>query len=148
MIFDTIENAPHYFALHPHFPAAFDWLKENPYATEGTYEIAGKDLFVMIQRPDGRGKTEPVLEAHNEYLDIQITLEGEDEIGWKARASCSNVTQDYSAENDVAFWGEAPEWYFKLAPGTFAVLYPQDAHAPLSNNGPMTKAVFKVRVAR
>ena len=153
MIFDTISNAPQYFGLHPHFEAAFKWLEANPHTTEGTYEIAGKDLFVMIQRPDGRGKAEPILEAHNEYLDIQITLEGEDEIGWKARTSCTNVTQQYSPENDAILWGEAPDFYLKLAPGSFVILYPQDAHAPLSKEssagtGQMKKAVFKVRALR
>src|SRR5690606_41161217 len=67
---------------------------------EGRYEIAGDDCFVMIQHPIGRGKNDPVLEAHDKYLDIQITLEGEDEIGWKARAECTRVKQEYSAESD------------------------------------------------
>jgi YhcH/YjgK/YiaL family protein len=146
MIFDTIANAPQYFTLNPHFEAAFRWLQENPNAALGRYEIAGDDCFVMIQNPVGRGKADPLLEAHNEYLDIQITLEGEDEIGWKDRAACSVVKQEYSADNDAALWSEAPEFYLKLAPGTFVILYPQDAHAPVSGEGAMKKAVFKVRV--
>jgi YhcH/YjgK/YiaL family protein len=146
MIFDTIANAPQYFALNPHFEAAFRWLSENPNAALGRYDIAGDDCFVMIQNPSGRGKDDPILEAHNAYLDIQITLEGEDEIGWKERAACTAVKQEYSVENDAALWSETPEFYLKLAPGTFVVLYPQDAHAPLSGKGAMKKAVFKIRV--
>jgi YhcH/YjgK/YiaL family protein len=146
MIFDTIDNAPKYFPLHPHFAAAFDWLARNPNSPEGKYEIAGSDCFVMIQHPIGRGKNDPLLEAHNEYIDIQITLEGVDEIGWKARTDCSQVKQEYSAENDAALWNEAPDFYVRLAPGTFVVLYPQDAHGPVSGEGQMTKAVFKLRV--
>jgi YhcH/YjgK/YiaL family protein len=146
MIFDTIANAPKYFPLHPHFAAAFDWLANNPDAHEGKYEIVGAECFVMIQHPTGRGKDDPLLEAHNEYIDIQITLEGVDEIGWKARKDCSRVKQEYSSEDDAALWPEAPDFYVRLAPGTFVVLYPEDAHGPLAGDGSMKKAVFKLRV--
>ena len=148
MIFDTIPNAPQYFALHPHFQAAFEWLTQNPDAEEGKYEIVGDDCFVMIQNPVGKGKSTPLLEAHNEYLDIQLVLEGEDEIGWKDRATCSAVQQEYSAENDAALWSEEPDFYMTLRPGSFAILYPQDAHAPVSGEGPVKKAVFKLRVLK
>lgn len=148
MIFDTIDNAAQYFPLHPHFEAAFNWLKENPDAAEGRYEIDGDDCFVMIQLPTGGGKDNPTLEAHNQYLDIQLVLEGRDEIGWKPRADCTQVTQPYSSENDCELWGEGSDFYMVLEPGSFAVFYPQDAHAPLSGEGPLKKAVFKLRVAK
>ena len=147
MIFDTIDNAPQYFALNPHFEAAFNWLKENPNASDGRYEVNGDDCFVMVQSPIGRGKNDPLLEAHNKYLDIQATLEDVDEVGWKARTDCSQVKQEYSTENDVVLWSEAPDFYVTLAPGTFVILFPQDAHAPISGEGAMKKAVFKVRVS-
>ncbi len=145
MIFDTIDNAPHYFKLHPHFEAAFKWLEENPNPEEGRYEISGDDCFVMIQTPSGRGTDSPIIEAHNQYIDIQLSLEGTDVVGWKARNECSQVKQEYSQENDVILWSEAPASYFNLAPGTFTILYPHDAHAPLSGEGPLKKAVFKIR---
>ena len=128
MIFDAIDNAPQYFALHPHFQAAFDWLAHNPNAAEGRYEIAGDECFVMIQNPLGKGRSTPVLEAHDQYLDIQICLEGEDAIGWKARANCSNVTQEHSSQNDAMLWSEAPDFTIPLAPGNFMILYPHDSH--------------------
>ncbi len=148
MIFDTIDNASQYFALHPHFKAAFNWLRENPNAEEGRYEIVGEDCFVMIQNPTGRGKSNPVLEAHNQYLDIQLVLEGRDEIGWKPRANCSNITMEYSKDEDAQLWGEASDFYLAMEPGTFAIFYPQDAHAPLSSEGALKKAVFKLRVRK
>lgn len=145
MIYDTHENAPRYFSVHPHLETAFRWLQENPNAAEGKHDIAGDDCFVMIQTATGRGGSTPILEAHDEYLDIQIALAGTDIIGWKARAACTHVTQEYSQEKDVVFWDEAPEFVVSLAPGAFVVLFPSDAHAPLSGQGEVKKAVFKLR---
>jgi YhcH/YjgK/YiaL family protein len=146
MIYDTHENAPRYFSIHPHFETAFNWLQQHPRAAEGRYEVAGDECFVMIQSASGKGGSTPVLEAHNEYLDIQIALDGVDEIGWKPRVECSNITQEYSDETDVILWSEEPEIFVRLAPGAFVVLFPTDAHAPLSGEGKVTKAVFKLRV--
>jgi YhcH/YjgK/YiaL family protein len=56
------------------------------------------------------------------------------------------VNQEYSVEKDVMLWSDAPDFYLKLAPGSFLILYPQDAHAPLSGAGEIKKAVFKIRV--
>lgn len=145
MIFDSIGNARQYFALNPHFESAFNWLQANPNAAEGRYEIAGDDCFVMIEKVRGRGKAEPFVEAHNEYLDIQIVMEGEDEIGWKERATCRDARAEYSEEKDVAFWHDAADFFVPLAPGHFLILFPHDAHAPLSGEGELKKAVFKIR---
>jgi YhcH/YjgK/YiaL family protein len=145
MIYDTLENAPRYFPVHPQFETAFQWLQENPGAPEGKHEIAGDDCFVMIQTASGQGGSTPVLEAHNQYLDIQIALDGTDEIGWKSRAACTNITQEYSGEKDVVLWSEAADFTVSLAPGAFVILFPSDAHAPLSGKGAVKKAVFKLR---
>jgi len=147
MIFDSINNAPQYFSLHPLFAVAFKWLEENPNAEVGCYEIAGEDCFVMIQNVSGKGKA-VLLEAHNEYLDIQIVLEGKDEIGWKERATCRDVRQEFDAAKDVALWNDAADFFVPLAPGRFVILFPNDAHAPLSGEGAAKKAVFKIRVTK
>jgi YhcH/YjgK/YiaL family protein len=145
MIYDTHENAPRYFSIHPHFETAFNWLQENPNAPEGKYEIVGGDCFVMIQAASGQGGSTPTLEAHNEYLDIQIALSGTDEIGWKSRAACTHISQEYSEEKDLILWREEPDFPVALAPGAFVILFPSDAHAPLSGIGEVKKAVFKLR---
>jgi len=147
MIFDSVANARQYFPINPHFEAAFKWLQQNPNAQDGRYEIAGDDCFVMIQSVRNRGKAEPFVEAHNEYIDIQLVLEGTDEIGWKDRATCRNVRAAYSAEKDVAFWNDAADFFVPVAPGHFLILFPHDAHAPLSGEGDLKKAVFKIRVS-
>ncbi|HEX8551579.1 MAG TPA: YhcH/YjgK/YiaL family protein [Abditibacteriaceae bacterium] len=146
MILDTLDNAHRYFALSEHFQAAFAWLQQNPNAAEGRYEIAGDNCFVMVQRAEPKGKDEPFVEAHNRYLDIHVTLEGVDEIGWKPRANCQDITHEYNAETDAAFWADWPDFYVSVAPGQFCVVFPSDAHAPSSGAGDVLKAVFKIAV--
>jgi len=146
MIFDTVANAHRIFPFNPHFEAAFAWLSANPDAQVGRYEISGEDCYVMIQRVQGRGHADPVIEAHDKYLDIHVTLSGVEEIGWKPRVACSNVTQDFNPESDAILWGESPDFYVPVAPGQFAIVYPEDAHAPCSGAGEVLKAVFKIVV--
>ncbi len=146
MIFDSLANAHQYYSINPHIEAAFNWLQQNPNAEVGRYEIAGDDCFVMIQSVRNRGKAEPFVEAHNQYIDIQMVLEGADEIGWKDRATCRDARAEYSEENDVALWNDDADFYVPVASGHFLILFPYDAHMPLSGEGELKKAVFKIRV--
>lgn len=146
MIIDTLDQAARYFALNPHFEKAFAWLRQNPGAAVGRYDIDGEQCYVMIQSVTGRGQADPLIEAHDRYLDIHVTLEGLEQIGWKPRSACSAAKASYDAETDAALWSEAPDFYVPVAPGQFAVVYPEDAHAPCSGEGQVLKAVFKVVV--
>ncbi len=44
------------------------------------------------------------------------------------------------------FFADRPETWFAVKPGSFAIFYPQDAHAPLAGTGETRKAVMKVAV--
>ena len=146
MIFDSTDNAARIFVLNPYFEKAFSWLEANPNTEVGRYEIDGESCYVMIQRVVGRGKSDPVVAAHNRYLDIHVTLQGLEQIGWKPRAACEKMTQPFDVETDAILWSDTPDFYFPVAPGQFAIVYPEDAHAPCSGEGEVLKAVFKIVV--
>jgi YhcH/YjgK/YiaL family protein len=146
MILDTLDNAHRYFALNPHFQAAFAWLKHNRDAAVGRYDIDGDECYVMIQSVTGRGHADPLIEAHNRYLDIHVTLQGVEQIGWKPRAECSHVKQPFNDATDAILWSESPDFYVSLTPGQFCIVFPEDAHAPCSGDGEVLKAVFKIVV--
>ena len=147
MVFDSLVNAQQYYSMNPHFEAAFKWLEENQGIEAGRYEIVGEDCYVMIQHTQGNGKSTPFVEAHNEYIDIQVVTEGFDEIGWKDRATCSDVRAEYSADVDAALWHDESDFFVPVQPGHFVILFPHDAHMPLASEGPVKKAVVKVRVS-
>lgn len=144
MVVDTLQNAKRYLSLHPLFGRAFEYLNEQREHEPGSFEIDGKDLFVIISETAGEAPKEPKLEAHRKYIDIQVTLEGSFDIGWKPLAGCSLLSKVYDVENDYLLYDDAPESWVSLQAGMFGIFFPEDAHAPKVSPRPLKKMVFKV----
>ena len=148
MVVDLFAKWPRYAALHAGFADAFGWLTElrDAGAAVGRHAIDGDRLYAIIGRDPGRGRDGARLEAHRRYIDIQLTLAGQEEIGWSPLADCGKPDAPYSAERDIAFYAARPQTWLAVPPGTFAIFYPDDAHAPLAGTGELFKAVAKVAV--
>ena len=146
MIFSTISQSDRYAALHPLFPRAFDYIRNTDLLTlaPGRYPIVGEQLFVIVENVSGRTRAEAKLECHRRYIDIQLVLEGLDEMGWKALADCVDPVSDYSAEKDIRFFHDAPASWIATPPGAFCIFFPEDAHAPLVSAGQIRKVIFKI----
>jgi len=150
MILDTLGCADRYAALHRRFGRAFHFLATTDLEAlpTGRTDIDGDDLFVILDRKDGRGREAARLEAHRRYIDIQYTLHGEEEIGWTPLAACSAAAGPFDAAKDILFFDDAPSCWLSVPRGSFAIFFPDDAHAPLAGAGPLTKAIVKVAVER
>ena len=148
MILDTLPNAYRYTNLHPLFAKVFDYIQNNPLSTltTGKHAIAGDDLFVIIERVQGRSKESTQLECHRKYIDIQLVLDGVDEMGWKSLADCQNPIDDYSATYDVQLFNAMPTAWVATPANSFCIFFPEDAHTALVGSGSIHKAVFKVAV--
>jgi len=148
MILDTITNAARYTSLHPLFTKVFAYIQStNLYAlAPGKHSIAGDDLFVIIERVQGRSKESTQLECHRKYIDIQLVLDGVDEMGWKSLADCQNPVDDYSATYDVQLFNAMPTAWITTPANSFCIFFPDDAHTALVGTGSIHKAVFKVAV--
>ncbi|MFN0157657.1 MAG: YhcH/YjgK/YiaL family protein [Bacteroidota bacterium] len=148
MVTDTISNAGKYEALHPLFSQAFQFLKSQTAdtVTPGTHELDGRNLFVIISRTDGQLPGPSRLEAHREYIDIQVAMRGSFDIGWKKLSSCKQLAEAYADEKDIMFFDDEPEMLLTIDEGMFGIFFPEDAHAPQTSDHPLVKAVFKVRV--
>lgn len=148
MILDRLANWVRYVPMHPGFKAAFDFLRrpESGNLPSGKHSIDGERLYVMIVRETARGRQRAKLESHRKYIDIQFTVAGAEEIGWKPTPECSAIESPYDAEKDLAFFGDIPESWFAVKPLSFAMFFPEDAHAPLAGQGDLHKAVMKVAV--
>ena len=146
MIFSTISQSDRYAALHPLFPRAFEYTRNTDLLTlaPGRYPIVGEQLFVIVENVSGRTRAEAKLECHRRYIDIQLVLEGLDEMGWKALADCVDPVSDYSAEKDIRFFHDAPASWIATPPGAFCIFFPEDAHAPLVSAGQIRKVIFKI----
>jgi len=148
MILDRLDNLSRYAPLHPGVAAAVEWLKGKDLAAlpPGRQEIDGDRLYANVDEGQGKGLQGARLEAHRKYIDLQIAAIGTDVMGWKSLGTCRFRFIGYSDEKDVELPDDAPDAWFELVPGTFAIFFPEDAHAPMGGEGAMHKIVVKIAV--
>ena len=79
-------------------------------------------------------------------IDIQLTIDGYDEIGWKSLGDCAQPAGAFDAAKDIVFFSDRPESWVSLPAGHFAIFFPDDAHAPLAGRGTVKKAIMKIAV--
>jgi len=147
MILDKSSNLAHYAALHPRFARVAQYLASTDLLSlpEGRYEIDGERIFISMM--DGRElktREDAPLEAHDRYIDIQIVVHNAETFGWSARELCRAPRGTMDTAKDILFFDDAPTVWFTLRPGTMAIFFPGDAHAPMVGSGTVKKAVIKV----
>ena len=149
MILDTLTRSDRYRALHPLFPGAFDFLRtaDLDALAPGRHAIDGERLFAIVEACPGRTRAQAKLECHRRYIDIQLVLEGVDEMGWKALADCVAPATEYDEARDIRFFDDAPASWVATPAGSFCLFFPDDAHAPLVGDGMIRKVVVKIAVA-
>ena len=148
MILATIEQAYRYANCHKGLSRGFEFLQTTKLEElpDGKLEIDGERLFAIVAHDLGRGREGAVLEAHRRYIDIQYVVSGNELIGWQPLETCRSVKQAYIPDTDLAFFLDRSSSWFEVAPRSFAVFFPEDAHAPLAAQGPVHKVVVKVAV--
>jgi YhcH/YjgK/YiaL family protein len=146
MILDRLAQAERYASLHPGFAQAFAFLRRADLRQLPLvkHEIDGARVYAMISRMPGRAREQAQLETHRNYIDIQLVLEGVDQMGWKALADCRQSAGPYDAVKDFELFADAPDAWIDVGPGAFTIFYPDDAHAPLVGQGELYKVVVKV----
>lgn len=149
--------ADRYTSLHPAFARAFAYLRDTNWARlvlpaqraerhSTRHPIDSDRMYVSIDRIEGRGREGARLEAHRRYIDIQFTIDGHEEIGWKPLGDCAATSVPYDDGKDVVFFSDRPDSWLSLPAGHFAIFFPDDAHAPLAGRGTLTKAIVKIAI--
>ena len=148
MVLDRLDQADRYAQLHPAFRRAFEFLRGIDLAAlvPGRHEIDGDAIYVSIDHVEGRGREGARLECHRQHIDIQVTIDGHEEIGWKPLATCETPDGGFDAARDLGFYRDHADTWLIVPPGTFAIFFPEDAHAPLAGRGAVRKAIVKIRV--
>lgn len=150
MILDTLENGARYQPLHEAFGKAFAFLSDPALAglPPGRHAIDGDRLFAIVSDGPGRRREEAPLEVHRRYVDIQYVLSGTDEMGWAPAAACAPPAVPYDPDKDIAFLPDRPSAWISVPAGSFAIFFPEDAHAPLVSEGIVRKVVVKIECSR
>lgn len=151
MIQDTLDQSARYEVLLPRFAAAFAYLREVDGTQElGRHDISGDDVFAIVQTYTTKPMEKALFEAHRKYIDVQFLYSGRETILWAPLTAMKDETMAYDAEKDAALWKLVPDVTpLHLSAGHFAILYPEDAHAPCVEwdvPGEVFKVVVKVAV--
>ena len=147
MIIDRLEFADRYVSMHPQFGAAFRFLRQlnAQELPAGRVEIDGDGLFAINEQTLGRGAGATRIEHHRRYIDIQYVVSGEETIGWRDTATCSEPDGNFDSSRDVGFFLDPPLFSAKIPAGCFAIFLPEDGHAPLQGTEAVHKVVIKGR---
>ncbi len=147
MILDKLTAAQAYRGIHPRLDAVLDRLNEGFLATVGseTMQLDGDALYVTRFTYETLPLEDTFFEAHRRYLDVHLMIEGEERV---ELASPAGLELFEHRDDFYAYRGSA-EQSLVLRPGSFLVVFPEDAHRiKIQVNGPETvyKVVFKVLV--
>lgn len=148
MIIDSLKNSSKIEGLNPYFKRVFDYVKTHDLtsAEPGRIVIDGDNAYINVVQVKGKEKTDAVIETHNQYIDVQILLKGEESFAWKSRACLKKEKGEYSVSDDISFYSDEAKLYFTLSVGEFTIFFPEDGHAPCIGEGEIKKLIAKVRV--
>ncbi|MCX5772153.1 MAG: YhcH/YjgK/YiaL family protein [Candidatus Hydrogenedentes bacterium] len=148
MILDLMSHWRDYNWPSERFNVGFYHLERLPQnSPEGRIEIDGDNVFCMVQNYETKPRDEQRYEAHRNYADIQILLQGEESILWAPQKELT-VAEPYKPDAEMYALDKDPT-DIVLKPGRFCVLFPQDAHAPCTIHvvkQKVRKAVVKIRL--
>lgn len=149
MILDKLENADLYYDSVPGLERFMQFFNDNDLEELPACKIKldGDDLFVNILDFTGKKEKDCRLEAHKDYIDIQIPLTGDETMGWKSQVDCQDITDEYDEGKDVEFYGDEVATKFAVPAGHFVIFFPTDAHQPgIAAGKHYRKLIVKTRV--
>lgn len=115
----------------------------------GKVELDGKNLYVSFQAYETKAWEDCKYETHENYIDVQYVISGEEIITVTTRDSLSERAP-YNAEKDVTFYCDDKRGTdILLKAGDFVVVFPDDVHKPKVMNGKpcsVKKAVAKILI--
>jgi biofilm protein TabA len=145
MILDTLDNSARYESLNSRFAKAFAYLRTvDGTQPLGRCDIDGDHCFALVQTYETKPVERAKFEAHRKYIDIQFVHSGRETILWAPLAAMQEETMAYNEEKEAALWKLIPDVTpLHMSGGHFAILYPQDAHAPCTE-WDKPEQIFKV----
>lgn len=147
MIVDYLSCFKRYLYLHKNFSKVLEFCEQNTLNSleEGNYSILGKNIFLSINQY--KTQISKDFEAHQQYIDIQLVLEGTEYIEWCPLAQTQTKIA-YDKNKDIVFLSGIGQ-KFKATKDLFFIFFPEDAHRPslpIQEPEYVKKAVFKIKV--
>jgi biofilm protein TabA len=147
MIYDALSNFRNYLAIHPLFSLVSDFINSHDLSTIDIGRIAvAQGVYAVVSEYTTDSIENKFIECHKRYIDIQIIVDGIEQIGICAKNECK-IIDEYDEEKDLEKL-EGKIDLITLKNGSFAIFFPQDGHVPGLKIGNkenrVKKAVFKI----
>ena len=147
MILDTLDRLECYGYISPMMDKVLDFFRKTDLATlkPGRIDLQGDDLFVNVNRQDAQTRDEAPIEAHQEYIDIQVPISSDEEMGFISAPFMPAPSKAYNTDRDVAFYPGLCDTYLNVRKGMFVVFFPGEGHAPAITRDGILKLIVKIR---
>ena len=132
------------------FKEVFEFLVNTDVESlsQGRYYL-DNGIYANVDEYTTKSLNEAVYESHKKYIDIQMLIDGNEDIYVKDIDELSNVTK-YDLEKDITFYkNDINAKKYEMKEKECLVLYPQDGHMPCVNENKTNnkKIVFKIPLA-
>ena len=136
MILDTLDKLESYVFISPLMDKVTEFFSKTDLTSlqPGRIVLQGDDLFVNINRQDAQTREQAPIEAHQQYIDIQVPISSDEEMGYVA-----------AGQKDVAFYPGLCDTYLNVRKGMFVVFFPGEGHAPAITESGILKLIVKIR---
>ena len=147
MILDTLDRLEKYAYISPLMDKVLDFFQKTDLSTlePGRIVLQGDDLFVNVNRQGALTRQEVPIEAHKEYIDIQVPISSDEEMGFISASFMPAPSVPYSTEKDVAFFPGQCDTYLNVRKGMFTVFFPGEGHARAITKDGIIKLIVKIR---
>lgn len=148
MIYGKLSHIGRYRGMSRDLDKAIDFLTTQDLSAlpMGRTVVDGENVYV--NRFDYETGPRGITEAHFDYIDIHVVIDGKEKIGV---ADVTDLTENDRNEAEDFMGFEGPfRSVCTMVPGDFLIVFPEDAHSPkLVDEAPckVKKAVIKVKDA-
>lgn len=149
MIIDKIENASLYIGISERIKCALNFIQQTDFSNLelGRYDIDGDLIFALVNEYQTNNANDSLLEAHQNYIDVQFMLDGKEHVGYVTLNS-QQAKKAYNPEEDFALFKDNYSTNL-LSKGMFAIFFPDDLHLPglkVDESELVKKVIVKVKI--
>ncbi|MBR4810711.1 MAG: YhcH/YjgK/YiaL family protein [Bacteroidaceae bacterium] len=147
MILDTLDRLGNYGYISPLMDKVLEFFRTTDLSAlePGRIDLQGDDLFVNVNRQGAQTRDEAPIEAHQEYIDIQVPISSDEEMGFLSAPYMPAPSKPYNSDRDVAFYPVLCDTYLNVRKGMFVVFFPGEGHAPAITKDGILKLIVKIR---